>query len=347
VAQKFKYNSVEFEESLGLNLYEMDFRNYDPAIGRFMGIDPVIHFNQGTSVAFDNNPIYWADPSGADGEHYNFNTGTYQDGSGNKITYEEAFAAYNLNPDGSKKNDDPECPPGEICTGGKGEHRNELKEIIVDGGKTHNRSNYEYSATDRNLLKWLKANMRSLYEEIRKNNAKGIYYPLTSGVYRGFGPGWNAGWNSWESNDLGNHLMDFSAITIAGTMVAGAGASMFGGSAISRGAVLDSFYSGLANSILNFQRMTGVVSGGSGTTILLGRDMKNVINPTAAKYGWTTISSTIPAWRPLAKFYNEHWMRFHLSAGSQIRVHINAYYNNLRYSEFMGMELRMIREHFK
>jgi hypothetical protein len=44
----------------------MDVRMYDPAIGRFNGIDPVTHYSQGTSVAFDNNPIYWADPSGAD-----------------------------------------------------------------------------------------------------------------------------------------------------------------------------------------------------------------------------------------------------------------------------------------
>jgi RHS repeat-associated protein len=65
-AQKFGYNGVELNESLGLNLMEMDFRLYDPAIGRFNGIDPVTHHSQGTSVAFDNNPIFWADPSGAD-----------------------------------------------------------------------------------------------------------------------------------------------------------------------------------------------------------------------------------------------------------------------------------------
>ncbi|SFZ93394.1 hypothetical protein SAMN05428642_103108 [Flaviramulus basaltis] len=65
-ALKWKYNDVEFEEVLGLNLYEMDVRMYDPAIARFNGIDPVTHFSQGTSVGFDNNPIYWADPSGAD-----------------------------------------------------------------------------------------------------------------------------------------------------------------------------------------------------------------------------------------------------------------------------------------
>lgn len=60
---------MELEESLGLDLYEMDARMYDQSIGRFNGINPVTHFSQGTSVAFDNNPIYWADPSGADSEN--------------------------------------------------------------------------------------------------------------------------------------------------------------------------------------------------------------------------------------------------------------------------------------
>ena len=35
VASKFKYNGVELEESLGLDLYEMDLRQYDPAIARW------------------------------------------------------------------------------------------------------------------------------------------------------------------------------------------------------------------------------------------------------------------------------------------------------------------------
>ncbi len=48
----------------------MELRSYDPALGRFNGIDPVTHFSQGTSVAFDNNPVYWADPSGADATQY-------------------------------------------------------------------------------------------------------------------------------------------------------------------------------------------------------------------------------------------------------------------------------------
>ena len=67
-ASKFKYNDVELEEALGLDLYEMEFRMYDPAIGRFTSIDPITHHSYSTYNAFDNNPIFWADPSGADGE---------------------------------------------------------------------------------------------------------------------------------------------------------------------------------------------------------------------------------------------------------------------------------------
>ena len=66
VASKFKFQGVEHEEALGLNLYEMEFRNYDPTLGRFTGIDPITHHSMSPYVAFDNNPIFWIDPSGAD-----------------------------------------------------------------------------------------------------------------------------------------------------------------------------------------------------------------------------------------------------------------------------------------
>lgn len=65
-AQKFGYNNIELEESLGLNLMEMDLRQYDPAIARWTSIDPVTHHSNSTYNAFDNNPIVFSDPSGAD-----------------------------------------------------------------------------------------------------------------------------------------------------------------------------------------------------------------------------------------------------------------------------------------
>ncbi len=67
-ALDWKYNGIEYEESLGLNLYEMDVRSYDPAIARWTSIDPVVHYDFSPYQAFDNNPIFWADPSGADSE---------------------------------------------------------------------------------------------------------------------------------------------------------------------------------------------------------------------------------------------------------------------------------------
>ena len=50
VASKFQFQGVELEEALGLNLMEMEFRNYDPALGRFTGIDPVTHHSMSPYV---------------------------------------------------------------------------------------------------------------------------------------------------------------------------------------------------------------------------------------------------------------------------------------------------------
>ncbi|WP_411032372.1 DUF6443 domain-containing protein [Spongiimicrobium sp. 3-5] len=64
-AKKWQFNGVELEESFGINLYEMDLRRYDPAIARWTAIDPVVHYDFSTYNAFDNNPVFWTDPSGA------------------------------------------------------------------------------------------------------------------------------------------------------------------------------------------------------------------------------------------------------------------------------------------
>lgn len=62
----YKYNGKEFQDELGLNMYDMDMRQYDPAIARWVVQDPVVHFDYSPYSAFDNNPVFWADPSGAD-----------------------------------------------------------------------------------------------------------------------------------------------------------------------------------------------------------------------------------------------------------------------------------------
>jgi len=38
---EYKYNGKELQDELGLNMYDYGARNYDPALGRWMNIDPL------------------------------------------------------------------------------------------------------------------------------------------------------------------------------------------------------------------------------------------------------------------------------------------------------------------
>lgn len=69
VASKFKYNGKELEDELGLNLYDYHARKFDPALGRFMTIDP--HADRYARLTpynyVYNNPVNGIDPDGRDG----------------------------------------------------------------------------------------------------------------------------------------------------------------------------------------------------------------------------------------------------------------------------------------
>ena len=52
----------------------MNLRMYDPALARWMVQDPVVHYTKSPYNAFDNNPVYFADPSGATNEGSNEST---------------------------------------------------------------------------------------------------------------------------------------------------------------------------------------------------------------------------------------------------------------------------------
>jgi RHS repeat-associated protein len=72
MAYKYKYNGKEFQDELGLNFYDYGARNYDPAIGRWMNVDPLAEqapdwtpFRYGF-----NNPLRYNDPTGLSEEDW-------------------------------------------------------------------------------------------------------------------------------------------------------------------------------------------------------------------------------------------------------------------------------------
>jgi RHS repeat-associated protein len=69
---QYKYNGKEYQDELSLNLYDYCARNYDPALGRWMNVDPLADERHDISPYnyVQNNPLSRIDPTGMLDTHY-------------------------------------------------------------------------------------------------------------------------------------------------------------------------------------------------------------------------------------------------------------------------------------
>ncbi|MEO9511664.1 MAG: RHS repeat-associated core domain-containing protein [Flavobacteriaceae bacterium] len=73
VAQRWKYNGMELDESFNIETYDFGARNYDPALGKWMNLDPLAEQmtrHSPYNYAFDN-PVFFIDPDGMKPTKYN------------------------------------------------------------------------------------------------------------------------------------------------------------------------------------------------------------------------------------------------------------------------------------
>ncbi len=98
-AYRYGYNGMEMDNEVkgNGNSYTTEFRQYDPRLGRWLSLDPLMHQFPWMSpyVAFNNNPVYFTDPLGLEGEP----TGLPENAENGQVATADDGKSYMYGPD--------------------------------------------------------------------------------------------------------------------------------------------------------------------------------------------------------------------------------------------------------